>query len=193
MKIVLATGSPYRIKAFKMLGINFEPETSNADEKYDGRPDEPEQLVKTLAKLKAETIAKNHQDGIIIGFDSVGFFEGQILEKPKSRDEAFERLKKLSGKKFQFYTGIHFINKTKDETTTDSSITNIWMRELSEKEINKYLDSDDRITTFALGFDPEAHYSATFAEKVEGSYNNLLHGIPLEVMVKHLKKMEAIK
>lgn len=193
MKIILATTSPYRIKAFKMLGLGFEAEASNAEEKFAGRPNDPEALVKELARLKAETVAKNHKEGIVIGFDSIGFFEGKILEKPGSRQEAFERLKNLSGKKFQFYTGMHTIKLPEKKAFSDSSKTEVWMRKLGEKEISAYLDSDKRFMTYALGFDPEASYSASFAEKIKGSYNNLIHGIALETVVKRLRQMGAIE
>jgi septum formation protein len=86
-KIISATGSPYRKKAFECLGLEFVTEKSNIEECFDGRPDNPEELVKHLAKLKAETVAKKYTEGIIIGFDSVGWFDGRVLEKPKSKKE----------------------------------------------------------------------------------------------------------
>jgi septum formation protein len=193
MKIILATSSPYRIKAFKMLGITFEAEASNAEEKFAGRPNEPEALVKELARKKAEAVAKRQGEGIVIGFDSIGFFEGKILEKPCSRQEAFERLKMLSGKSFEFYTGMHFIDIAKGKASSDCSKTDVWMREISEEEIGNYLDSDKRFMTYALGFDPENSYSASFAGRIGGSYNNLIHGIPLEKVVEGLRGMGAIE
>ena len=52
----------------------------------------------------------------------------------------------------------------------------------SEKEIETYLNQDKFYNTYALGYDPLGHYSSTFAERIEGSYNNFLRGIPLEIM-----------
>lgn len=193
MKIVLATASPYRQRAFEFLGIPFETEASNIEEKFDDRPQNPEGIVKTLAKMKAETVAKNHSEGIVIGFDSVGYFNESILEKPKSREESLQRLKQLSGEKFQFYTGIHLINLSENKTISKVSKTDVWMRNLSDDEINRYLDADKRFMTYALGFDPEASYSSTFAEKIKGSYNNLIRGIPLEMIAEALKELGVIK
>src|SRR4030066_2206156 len=99
-KIVLATTSPYRIETFGYLGIPFEAEGSKIDESQLER-NNPEELVKNLSKLKAEAGAKNHSDAIVIGMDSVTYFNGKILEKPKSREEAFQRLKSLSGNNHQ--------------------------------------------------------------------------------------------
>jgi len=187
-KIILATTSPYRRETFGYLGIDFETEGSNVDESQLERND-PEELVKQLSKLKAEAVTKNHSDAIVIGMDSVTYFNGQIFEKPKSKEEDFQRLKTLSGKNHQFYTGIHMINTSSGKTLSRVVKTNVFMRKLSEEEINRYLNEDPNFNTYALGYDPVKHYSASFVQKIEGSYYNLLGGIPLETIVEMLKEM----
>ncbi len=187
-KIILATTSPYRIEAFKFLGIDFEAEGSKVDESQAERKDS-EELVKTLSILKAEAVAKNHADAIVIGMDSIGCFNDKILEKPKSKDEAFERLKNLSGNKFEFYAGIHIINTLTQATTSKIVKSELFMRELSEGEINQYLEQDPHYNTYALGFDPLENVSSSFIAELVGSYNNVLRGIPLEVMPKMLSEV----
>jgi septum formation protein len=181
MKIMLATTSPYRIEAFKFLELDFESQPSNIDESQLER-NNPEELVKELSKLKAEAVVKNHKDSIVIGFDSVGCLDDQILEKPKSREEAFNRLKSLSGKNHQFYTGVYIINIGAGKTVSKIVKTEMFMRNISDDEINKYLDQDSSYNTYALGYDPLGNYSSTFIKKIEGSYNNLTRGIPLEII-----------
>jgi len=181
MKIILATTSLYRIQAFKFLGIDFKSQPSNVDESQLER-NNPEELVEELSKLKTEAVAKNYSNAIIIGFDSVGYFNGQILEKLKSKEETFNRLKILSGKNHQFYTGIYIINTSNDRIVSKIVKTEIFMRDISDKEINKYLNQDLSCNTYALGYDPLENYSSTFIEKIEGSYNNLTRGIPLEII-----------
>lgn len=187
-KIILATTSPYRQEAFKMLDIDFEAAGSNIDETFDGRPDNPRELVLELAKRKAESVAANYKEGIVIGFDSVGWFENEILEKPKDKEEAFQRLQKLSGNTHKFYTGIHLINVSENKILSSVAETEIRLQELSDAEINKYLDQDPNFTTYAIGFDPLGHYSSSFTENIKGSYNNYLRGIPLETIVGLLKE-----
>jgi len=187
-KIILATTSPYRKETFSYLGIPFEAEGSNVDESQLERND-PEELVKQLSKLKAEAVAKSYSDAIVIGMDSFTYFNGQILEKPKSKEEDFQRLKTLSGKNHQFYTGIHIINTGSGKTLSRVVKTDVFMRKLSEEEINKYLNEDPNFNTYALGYDPVKHYSASFVKKIEGSYYNLLGGIPLETIVEMLKEI----
>ncbi len=186
-KIILATTSPYRREAFKFLGIDFEAEGSGVDESQIDR-DNPEELVKQLSRLKAEAVAKNHPDAIVIGLDSVGYFNGQILEKPKSREEAFQRLKSLSDNSYQFYTGIYMVNTASNKNISKIVKTEVFMKSISDSEINKYLDEDPNYNTYAEGYDPLRHSSSAFSKGIEGSYNNLLRGIPLEVIIEMLSE-----
>ena len=67
--------------------------------------------------------------------------------------------------------------------------TEVFMRSLSDKEINKYLDEDPRFDTYALGYDPVKHVSSSFVLRIEGSYYNLLGGIPLETIIEMLPEI----
>lgn len=187
-KIILATTSPYRKEAFNFLGIDFITEGSNVDELQSSR-NNPEELVKELSKLKAGAVAKNHTNAIVIGMDSVGYYDGKILEKPKTKQEAFQRLKNLSGKNHQFYTGIYIVNTANNKVILRVAKTEIFLRTLSEKEIDFYLSQDKFFNTYALGYDPLGHYSSSFAKRIEGSYNNFTRGIPLEMIVEMLNEI----
>lgn len=188
IKIILATTSPYRKEAFRSLGIDFTAEGSNVDESQIER-NNPEGLVKELSKLKAEAVAKNHQDAIVIGMDSVGYYNGKIFEKPKSKEEAYQRLESLSGNNHQFYTGIHVINTTNNKAISRVVKTEIFLRDFSKKEIEFYLSQDKFFNTYALGYNPLDHYSSTFTKRIEGSYNNMTRGIPLEAIVEMLDEI----
>lgn len=189
MKIILATASPYRKRAFASLGIGFEAEGSGIEENFEGRPESPEELVLALAKKKAEVVARKHNEGIVIGFDSVGLFEGAVLEKPKSEKELFERLKDLSGKSHEFITGVHMINISLKETLAKVVKTKAFFRVLKDDEIRRYIREDPDYGTFAVGYDPWNHISSSFAERIEGSYHNLISGVPLEAIVEMLYEM----
>ncbi len=189
MKIILATGSPYRKEAFSFLNLDFTSESSNVDEQFDGRPEDPEDLVRELARLKAEDVASRYTGGIVIGFDSVGCCRGDILEKPNDRKEAFQRLGSLSGKTFQFFTGIHIINQSTGKTLSRVVGTRANMRNISDAEINRYLDQDQKYITYALGFDPNRHISSSFIKSIEGSIFNVTQGLPLEAIVDMLYQL----
>ena len=186
-KIILATTSPYRKEIFASLGIPFEAVSSDVDESMVERND-PEDLVRTLATMKASAVADRYEDAIVLGFDSVGSFDEEIFEKPKSKEEAFLRLKKLSGKKHQHYTGIYGINTKTKKSSLRVEKNEIYMREYDEEEIERYLGQESRFTTFALGYDTERFLSASFIKKIEGNHLNL-KGIPLSVVIEIIKEI----
>jgi len=188
-KIILATASKHRIEGFKHLGLEFLSEKSNIEEHIDGRPDDPEELVKCLSRLKAEAVKKNHPDGIVMGFDSVGYFEGQILEKPQSREEAFDRLSKLSGKDHEFITGVHMIN-IKNRTQLQRVVsTHITFRDLLEESIDRYLNDSEDYRTRALGYSPFTGISSTFPRLITGNFSNLAYGIPLDNVIEMYERL----
>jgi septum formation protein len=191
-KIILATTSPYRQEAFKSAGIEFEAIGSDIDEEFDGRPDNPRELVQELAKRKAQAVAEKVQEGVVIGFDSAGFFDGEIMEKPKTREEAAKRLSRLSGNAFEFHSGIFIIDKYSGKNFQKVVTSLGKFRDISPEEIEKYLSQDDKFNTYAQGFNPVDHYSMTFLKSIEGSCLNLFRSIPLEVVVEMLKEADAI-
>jgi len=187
-KIILATTSPYRKEAFGFLGIDFETEGSKVDESK-VEMNNPKELVQQLSKLKAEAIAKNHPGAIVIGMDSVGYSNGKILEKPKSREEAFQRLKNLSGKSYEFYTGVYMVNILTRKAATKVVKSKVFMRKFSDDDIKRYLDEDPDYNKYAHGYDIKNKISSSFVSKINGSYNSALMGIPLEVLPKMLSEI----
>lgn len=189
-EIILATTSVYRLEIFKKLGLHFTGEGSNVDENAEDRPTTPEELTKYLAQLKAEAVAKNHTNWIVIWFDSVWFFEWNILEKPKSREEWFARLKAMSGKNFTFYSWVFMIDLDNKKTLSDCVATESKMRSYDDNDIDKYLDNcDERYKTHADGFDACNYYSMSFIESVTGNPLNVMMGIPVSRIVEMLKEI----
>lgn len=187
MKLILATQSPFKIEAFKKLGLIFETCASDIDEsKYSG--EDPEKLVAQLAIAKAEAVSEKYPDALVIGNDTIGFFENKILEKPKNISEARNRLKRLSGKKHLIITGNCIIYPHKTPIIKIVK-TEVQMRELSEQEIDKYLAEDPNVTKICIGYDPGEHLSASFVKSISGSYHNLISGMPLETLAIELYKL----
>ena len=72
------------------------------------------------------------------------------------------------------------INLDNGKVLSDVVETKAWFRELRDEEIEKYLEQDSMFKTYALGYAPPEHYSASFIIKIEGSFNNLCWGLPVE-------------
>jgi len=190
MNIVLATTSPYRIAAMKDTGMPFEAKSSKVEEYFEGRPTEPKQLVKVLSKLKAEAVAKDCPNSLVIGMDSIGYFNGKILEKVKSYEEAFERLKSMSGSSYDFYTGLTVIDTKTKKIKQKLAITHVKMRKITDDEIKRYLEQDPKYNTYAHGYDPWGHLSSTFIKSISGDPKNILTGIPLATIFQMINKVK---
>ncbi len=188
MEIILATTSPYRIRAMELAGISFEARGSDIEEYFEGRPNNPIELVKHLSRLKAEYVAKGCADSLVLGFDSVAEYNGEILEKPRGELEAFERLKKLSGDEHDFHTGISLINTKTGKLEEEVVSTHVEFRELSIEEIICYLREDPNYRSYASGYDSLGNRSTSFIRRIDGDPNNILRGIPLAAVVEMIRK-----
>lgn len=192
--IILGTKSQFRIELFKKLGLDFINMDSDVDEKDGDRPGNPVELSAYLARRKADSVCKkvggDKSRGFVIGFDSVGEFNGNLLEKPKSEAEAFQRLLEISGKNVLFHTGIHIIDLKENRRLSDVVTNENKVRRLSKKEIEFYLkQKDNRCTSHSLGFDPTNSYSATFIKEINGESYNTSHGLPLSRIIEMLKEL----
>ena len=103
--IVLASASPRRAEALRMLGLSFEAVPADVEEVR--RPHEPpRRYVERLAREKAACVSRSFPTRLTVGGDTVVGLGDQVLEKPHSRSEAAEMLSALSGKAHTVYTGM---------------------------------------------------------------------------------------
>lgn len=178
--IILASKSPRRMEMLRKLGINFISVISNADESHpDNCP--PEKLVCLLAERKADAICLEGDD-IIISADTVVSHLDKILEKPKSEDDARRMLSELSGDCHQVYTG--FTVKSKEKKIVDYSVTDVYFKELSADEINKYIGTGepmDKAGSYGI-----QELGGMFVERINGDYNTVV-GLPLYKLLNVLR------
>ena len=137
MKIVLGSKSPRRKEILSLVCDDFEIRVSDADESYS--PDTPlAEVPKILAERKAMAI-EMAEDEIIIGSDTVVLIENELLGKPKTRENAIRMLKKMSGKAHLVVSGICV--RSKDKVYSEAVTSTVCMRELSDREIERYVDA----------------------------------------------------
>jgi septum formation protein len=142
MKIILASASPRRQKLLSGLGYDFEvvaPVVS--EENVTG--ESPEDHVRRLSRLKAESVARQYPDSLVVGADTIVVLEGRILGKPKSKAEARSMLESLSGKTHIVYTGLAMIILTVDIVRSDYDSTMVTFNKLSSDDIDRYLGSGE--------------------------------------------------
>ncbi len=142
MKIVLASGSPRRQKLLLKLGYDFEVVTPVVQEQNISG-ELPEDHVKRLSRLKAESVAREYPDSLVVGADTIVVSEGRILGKPKSKAEAKSMLKLLSDKTHIVFTGLSMIVMTKDIAKSDYDSTRVTFNKLSSEDIHRYVESGE--------------------------------------------------
>ena len=178
-KIILASGSPRRREILSGAGIDFDVYISGADESSVS-PDgiSTGMYVQELALLKAKDAAKaiNERNHLIISADTVVVCDGEIMGKPKDREDAFNMLKKLSGRSHSVFTGV-CVWRTTDAMSVCSSVeTKVIFKELTDEKINSYInsgESDDKAGAYAV-----QGRGAALVKRVDGDYLNVV-GLPL--------------
>lgn len=184
--IILASSSPRRKQLLEGLAVDFKVVSSDIEEKMNPRLGVHAQ-AKHLSKEKANAVAKKFlgDDVVIIAADSIVFCEGEQMGKPTSLHDAKRMLRKQSGKKEEVVTGFTILDCRSGRSVTKSVRTFLWVRKLSEKEIDSYLKKEN-VLDKAGGYAIQGLGELLF-EKVEGDYSNVL-GLPLTPLYKELKK-----
>lgn len=184
-KIILASTSPRRKELFEKLRIPFTIEASDYEEDMTLKMS-PVNLARTLSRGKAMAVAKKHKSGIVIGADTFVVFHNHLLGKPKSKMEAKQMLEKLSGKRVDVLTGLTIIDIEAGKKLSTTDITKVFIKKLSEKEIDNYIASGepmDKAGAFAI-----QGLGAVIIKKIEGDFLGSM-GLPLYILAKELKKM----
>ena len=146
MKLVLASASPARAMLLKNAGLKFDVIVSNVDESEIQRRSEdlpPVELVTKLAVAKAQAVAAQVSDALVIGADSMFLFDGQLHGKPLDRETAQSRLQRMQGKFGELITGHAVIDTTTGICHQGTAAAVVQFSEMSELDIAAYLDSGE--------------------------------------------------
>lgn len=175
-EFVLASKSPRRQELLKDLGIKFTVDVREVEEIFPTGIHN-EEVAKYLAELKASGFTSDelHPNKIIITADTIVVCDNQILGKPSDRMEAIAMLRLLSGKEHQVITGVCL--KSSEKTNVFATSTKVFFKNLSEKEIEYYVDNYQPFDKAgAYGIQEWIGFAAI--TKIEGSYFNVV-GLPL--------------
>lgn len=161
------------------VGLKFQIKTKATDENITASS--PQELVRQLSYKKAQAVASDLAEGIVLGADTVVVVDGQIFGKPHDRQEAFQMLSLLANRAHEVITGFSLIDATGEMADyTQAVSTKVYFRPLTAEEIENYLDTDE-YTDKAGGYAIQG-IGAQFVEKIEGCYYNVV-GLPLTEVV----------
>jgi septum formation protein len=183
--LILASSSPYRRDLLQRLGLPFEVDVPGVEEDvYEGET--PQQLVLRLSEAKARAVAERHPDSLVIGSDQVAVMEGEIVGKPGVHDRAVEQLRRASGRKVEFLTGLCLLNTATGRAQVEAVPFSIHFRVLDEERIERYLRKDQPYN--CAGSFRSERLGVTLFERMEGDDANSVVGLPLIRLVRMLER-----
>ena len=190
IKIILASKSEVRKKILLENGITCNVEPSQVDEDIiketllkEGAT--PEIISKNLAELKANKVSNKIPEELVLGADSVIDLSGEVISKPKSREEAFNILKKMSGKSHFLISSV-CISKKGNMIWNHTDKAELFMKKLNNDELKKYLSkiSDKDLYAYNV-YQIEGEGKNLFSD-IKGDKNTIM-GLPIKKIKNYLK------
>ncbi|DAZ98021.1 TPA: hypothetical protein N0F65_004511 [Lagenidium giganteum] len=193
-RVILASQSPRRLELLRECGIAFDvvPSTFEENLPKDQFPS-PELYVLENAKQKAHEVmqraAQPNAPHVVIGCDTVVVHGGQILEKPRDEDDAFQMLSKLSGNAHEVYSGVAiFSTALGDKPHLFFEKTTVVFGQLEDQDIKEYIKTGEPMDKAgSYGLQGRAR---VFVSEIHGCTNNVI-GFPVQRFGTEMKKLAA--
>jgi septum formation protein len=184
--IVLASTSRYRHELLSRLRVPFEVASPGVNESvWQQQGFSPSELAVRLAAAKARAVAEKRSDATVIGSDQVASIDGEILNKPGTRERAVEQLGRLAGRTHQLWTAVTMIAGDRQWDWLDE--TRLTMARLTREELIRYVEADDPIDC-AGAYKIESIGIGLF-ERVETEDPTAIVGLPLTFVSRCLREM----
>ena len=181
MQFILASASPRRKELLSYILTNFEVVPSNTEEEVNLSLF-PEQMACALAECKCDEVFKANRQKTVIGCDTVVVFGGEVLGKPKDREDAVQTLKKLSGKTHYVITGVCVQNRFKKVVNYEE--TEVKFNVLTDEFIEKYVSGGSPMDKAgSYGIQDEGVVKEYF-----GSFTNVV-GLPVTLTKKMIEEV----
>ena len=191
MKIILASKSNVRKQILERYNINPEVIVSNVDEdeiktSLLAEGASPLIISKNLAELKSIKVSSQNPDRLVLGADSVVSLNSQIINKPKSREEAFKILKKLNNSKHYLISSV-CISKNGAMIWNHTDQSELKMKNLKEDEIMQYLDKIKTETLLMYGVYQVEAEGINLFEYIKGDKDSIM-GLPIKQIMNYIKQ-----
>jgi septum formation protein len=188
-KIILASKSKVRKDILDKNNIESIVEPSNVDEDIVKlsllkENASPEMISKNLAELKANKISVKMKDKIVLGADSVIDFNGELISKPKSREEAMTTLKKLNGKPHFLISSV-CISKNGSMIWNYTDKATLIMKNFSDSELAEYLSKISDESLYAYNVYQIEGEGRNLFSSIEGDENTIM-GLPIKKIKEYL-------
>jgi len=189
--IILASSSGVRKEILNKNGITCDVIPANIDEDSVKKSlikegAEPSTISKNLAELKSIKISSKEQQRLVLGADSVVDLNGELISKPRNRNQALSILKKLNGQKHKLISSV-CISKNGSMIWHYTDSSSLTMKKLNLDEIKLYLNKLRDKELYAYGvYQIEAEGRSLFS-KIEGDEDSIM-GLPIKKIKEYLNK-----
>ena len=193
MKIILASKSGVRKQILDKYNIDNEVMVSNVDEdeikdSFLAEGADPLIISKNLAEIKSIKVSNKNPDRLVLGADSVVSLDNELINKPKSREEAFSILKKLNNSIHYLISSV-CISKNGAMIWNHTDSSELKMKNLDDSSLSKYLDKIKTETLLAYGvYQIEADGLELF-EYVKGDRNSIM-GLPIKEIINYIDQFK---
>ncbi|MCW5520478.1 septum formation protein Maf [Aureitalea sp. L0-47] len=184
--IILASGSPRRQHFFRELDLDFTIDVRPVEEDFPPELSGSE-ITDYLARLKASAFNDLEEKDIVVTSDTIVWMNNEAINKPGNFEEARNMLRQLSGSVHDVITSVCFTGSDFQEVVNDT--TRVWFRELTEEEIEYYLQTYkpfDKAGSYGI----QEWIGYIGIERLEGSYFNVM-GLPTRLVYKTLMALAA--
>ena len=193
MKIILASKSGVRKQILDKYKIDNEVMVSNVDE--DEIKDsllaegaDPLIISKNLAEIKSIKVSNKNPGRLVLGADSVVSLNNELINKPRSREEALSILKKLNNSIHYLISSV-CISKNGAMIWNHTDSSELKMKNLDDSSLSKYLDKIKTETLLAYGvYQIEADGLELF-EHVKGDRDSIM-GLPIKEIINYIDKFK---
>lgn len=189
-QIILASSSAYRKELFQRLHLPFLAIAPDIDESPLNH-EAPEQTALRLAQQKAEAIAKQYPNAIVIGSDQVATLDGKQIGKPGNHERALQQLQIMRGRQVIFHTALCVLNQQAEDIANTLQSQNcqtvVHFRNLSDAELDAYLRIEQPYD--CAGSAKNEGLGIAILEAIHSDDPTALTGLPLITLTSMLRKL----
>ena len=191
-EIILASKSVVRKKILEENGIKCIVEPSNIDENLIKesllKENVTSELIsKNLAELKANKVSQKKSEKLVLGADSIIDLGGEIISKPLNRNDAFNILRKLNGKKHQLISSV-CISKNGSMIWNYTDAANLTMKQMTNEELKSYLTKIKDKELYAYNVYQIEGEGRSLFSKIEGDEDTIM-GLPVKQIKAYLNTL----
>ena len=145
----------------------------------------PEIISKNLAEIKASRVSQKNSGMLVLGADSVIDLDGELISKPENREEAFNILKKLNGRKHNLVSSV-CISKDGSMVWNYTEKATLTMKNFSDEDLKNYLSKISDISLYSYNVYQIEGEGRNLFLKIEGDKDTIM-GLPIKKIKKYLE------